>query len=76
METLPVVLDFVIPLNESRPHQMHVIAEYFIDHKKYFLFMLLHEIVAIITGLLTVLAVGLITMAYINHICGMLRIVR
>jgi hypothetical protein len=55
---------------------MHVIAEYFIDHEKYFLFMLLHEIIAILTGFLTILATGMITMACISHICGMLKIVR
>jgi len=70
------MLDFVIPLNESRPHRLHVIAEYFIDHEKYFFLMLLHEIVAILVGFLTILATGMITMAYINHFCGMLRIVR
>jgi len=76
METLPFILDFIIPLNESRLRRMHVIAEYFIDHEKYFLFMLLHEIIAILTGFLTILATGMITMACISHICGMLKIVR
>jgi len=55
---------------------MHVIAEYFIDYEKYFLFMLLHEIIAILTGFFTILATGMITIVYINHICGMLKIVR
>jgi len=76
METLPIMLDFVIPLNESRPRRMHVIAEYFIDYEKYFPFMLLHEIIAILTGFFTILATGMITIAYINHVCGMLKIVR
>lgn len=76
MEVLPIILDIVIPLNESRPHKLHTITEYFIDREKYFLLILLHEIIACCAGGLTILATGTVTLAYLRHICGMLKIVR
>lgn len=71
-----MLLDVVAPLNESRPREMHVVAEYFIDPAKYFPFMLLHEIVACSGGAVTVLATGTVLMVYAYHVCGMLKIVR
>lgn len=65
-----------MPLNETRPHSMHVLAEYFVDSEKYFPLMVLHEIIACLAGFSTILATGTITMAYVQHGCGMLKIVR
>ncbi|XP_019889419.2 uncharacterized protein LOC105286048 [Ooceraea biroi] len=75
LEIWPIMLDFVVPLNESRPRKMHVVAEYFIDREKYFPFMLLHEIVACLVGGVTLLSTGTICMIYASHVCGMLKIV-
>ncbi|XP_072744253.1 uncharacterized protein [Anoplolepis gracilipes] len=76
IEYLPIILDIVVPLNETRPRSMHVIAEYFVNFEKYFLLMLLHEIVATTIGIITIVATGTITLAYAEHSCGMLKIVR
>lgn len=65
-----------MPLNETRPRSMHVLAEYFVDFEKYFPLMVLHEIIASTAGFITILATGTISMAYIQHGCGMLKIVR
>jgi len=75
-EFLPILLDIVMPLNESRPLNTRVPMEYFIDPNKYFLLMLIHEIFALATGGFTMLATGSITLAYAQHTCGMLKIVR
>lgn len=76
MEFLPIILDIIVPLNESRPRSIHVITEYFIDHEKYFLLILLHEVFATFVGGITIVATGTIIMAYAQHTCGMLKIVR
>jgi len=76
MEFLPIILDSVMPLNESRPRNMHVTAEYFIDPETYFPLMLLHEILAISIGFITIVATGTIILAYLQNACGMLKIVR
>ena len=65
-----------IPLNESRPLNTREPMEYFIDPNKYFLLMLIHEIFALAIGGFTMLATGSITLAYAQHTCGMLKIVR
>ncbi|XP_050461857.1 uncharacterized protein LOC126856902 [Cataglyphis hispanica] len=76
IEFSPIIFDILMPLNETRPRNMHVQAEYFVDSEKYFLFMVLHEIIACIAGFITILATGTISMAYVQHGCGMLKIVR
>ncbi|XP_070159832.1 uncharacterized protein [Polyergus mexicanus] len=75
IEISPIILDIIVPLNETRPHSMHVLAEYFIDSEKYFPLMILHEIIACLAGFSTILATATITMAYMQHGCGMLKIV-
>ncbi|XP_020291760.1 uncharacterized protein LOC109858677 [Pseudomyrmex gracilis] len=75
IEFLPMLLDVVAPLNESRPREIHVVAEYFIDPVKYFPFMLLHEIVACSGGAVTTLATGTILMVFAYHVCGMMKVV-
>ncbi|XP_018314241.1 uncharacterized protein [Mycetomoellerius zeteki] len=74
-EFLPILLDIVVPLNESRQHTTYVPMEYFIDPKKYFLLMLIHEIFAFTAGGFTIIATGTITLAYAQHTCGMLKII-
>lgn len=76
MNFLPIILDIVVPLNKSRPRQLLYVTEYFIDREKYFFLLLLHEILVISIGSIIVIATGTITMAYAQHTCGMLKIVR
>lgn len=76
IEFLPVILDIVIPLNETRPRSIHVEAEYFVDLEKYFFLIVLHELITCLVGFSTLVATGTIIMAYVHHGCGMLKIVR
>jgi len=36
IQYIPILLDIVVPLNESRPRKLIFPAEYFIDQQKYF----------------------------------------
>lgn len=76
MESSPIILDLLVPLNESRPRHLNVIVEYFIDYERYFPFILMHELITILISSLIIISTGAITLVYVEHTCAMLRIVR
>ncbi|RLU22126.1 hypothetical protein DMN91_006506 [Ooceraea biroi] len=67
-------LDGVTPINGCRPHQLYIVAEYFIDQQKYYYIILLHMNVALFIGVLIVIAMGTLMIVYLQHTCGMFRI--
>ncbi|XP_011864040.1 PREDICTED: uncharacterized protein LOC105559964 isoform X2 [Vollenhovia emeryi] len=75
VEFLPIILDIVVPLNVSRPHDAHVTTEYFIDREKYSVLIILHEVVTVSAGGLTMAATGTMIMAYAQHACSLMKIV-
>ncbi|XP_039311289.1 uncharacterized protein LOC120359057 [Solenopsis invicta] len=75
IELWPIILDNVLPLNKSRPRNTFVLTEYFVDREKYFIPIMLHEMMLVTTGLFTIIATGTTLMAYTQHSCGMLKIV-
>lgn len=73
---VPSILDVIVPMNTSRPRQLPVIVEYFIDEEIYFLAILIHIIVTNFAGGVTVAAIGTMNMAYALHTCAMFKIAR
>lgn len=73
---MPNFLDFIAPLNESRPRHHPVLAEYLVDQEKYFDTILAHMIIVAIVGATTFVGTETMCWAYIYHICGMLKITR
>ncbi|XP_071638581.1 uncharacterized protein [Temnothorax longispinosus] len=64
-----------LPKNESRLNpSMYVATEYFIDQKKYFYLITLHELATIYIGAVSMMATGTMLIAYLQHICGMFGI--
>ncbi|XP_043501748.1 uncharacterized protein LOC122523873 [Polistes fuscatus] len=70
----PVLLDFVVPLNETRPRELPIPAVLFFDHEKYFFFMIL-------IALFVSTIVGSISMAFypmvlicMKHICALFEV--
>lgn len=66
----PRIMDFVAPLNESRPLKPIFKGEYFIDEDKHFFLLYFHmssTIVVIISALVTGDALFLM---FNSHICG------
>jgi len=51
-------------------------TEYFIDQKKYFYFILLHNIASFCIGLIAMLATGTMLIMYFQHTSGMFKIAR
>ncbi|XP_039311492.1 uncharacterized protein LOC105198364 isoform X1 [Solenopsis invicta] len=60
--------------NASKKYHFIFITEYFIDQEKYIGLIYLHVNAAFCIGLIAMIAIGAILIAYIQHICGMFRI--
>ncbi|XP_026828847.1 odorant receptor 30a-like [Ooceraea biroi] len=71
---VPDFLDIVEPLNQSRSHQMIILAEYFVDNEKYFYFIALHVNVCFFIFQITLMSTTSTYISYIQHVCGMFQI--
>ncbi|XP_025268394.1 uncharacterized protein LOC112639253 [Camponotus floridanus] len=71
---IPNLLDLMAPLNQSRPHQLIILSEYFVNIDEYFYPVLLHMVVYIFIILITLMSTTSIYVAYIQHACGMFEI--
>lgn len=73
---LPIILDTVVPMNESRPRKVKIVFEMFLDQRQYFYIYLIHEIVVVMIGLSTVAAIGSSMSAILRHSCATYKIAR
>ncbi|EZA48250.1 hypothetical protein DMN91_010367 [Ooceraea biroi] len=74
LQFLPVILDLILPLNESRPLHLIVFAEYFINQEEYLYAMLLHEIFAVHLAAIALCCTSTTIMSYILHGCALLKV--
>ncbi|EZA48251.1 hypothetical protein X777_14151 [Ooceraea biroi] len=74
LQFLPVILDVILPLNESRPFRIIVITEYFINQEKYFYVILLHELLAVDLAAIALCSTSTTIMSYILHGCALLKV--
>ncbi|KAL6260650.1 hypothetical protein P5V15_008169 [Pogonomyrmex californicus] len=68
------IFDIILSRNVSQSHHVPIIMEYFIDQNKYFYLIMLHIHVAICIGIVSMVAIGTMLIAYLQHTCGMFRI--
>lgn len=73
---IPNLLDLVAPLNQSRPHHLIILIEYFVDTEEYFYTILLHLTVSAFVLQNILMSTTSIYVAYIQHACGMFEIAR
>jgi len=76
---LPHILNVIIPMNESWPRQTLqtlILVEYFVDEETYFIAILIHIIIAMHAGNITVMSVASLHIAYALHTCAMFKIAR
>ncbi|XP_067211477.1 uncharacterized protein [Linepithema humile] len=71
---VPNLLDLVMPLNQSRPHQILILVEYFFDIDKYFYVAVLHLVVVVFVLQITLMSTTSIYVTYVQHACGMFEI--
>ena len=63
-------------MNKSRPRKVKIDFEFFIDQEQYFYVYLICEIMTIIIGRFTLLALGTLSFALIRHCCATFKIAR
>lgn len=72
---VPFVLDFILPLNESRPVILPYPAYYFVDNREYFIYIFGHAVVACEIIATCLIAYDCMFVAYVEHICCMFTVV-
>lgn len=70
----PVVLDIVMPLNETRPLVPLFEVEYFIDQDKYYYCILTHAYVTYLCGITMFTGADVIYVAFVQHACAMFTV--
>lgn len=71
----PILLDIVLPLNESRPRHLAIYAEYGIDQNKYFVGIFLYTTIMIMVGLTIMVAADTMHIACTAHACSLFQVI-
>ncbi|EZA52015.1 hypothetical protein X777_09298, partial [Ooceraea biroi] len=74
IECRPVILDIIIPMNESRPRKVEVDMEIFVDKEQYFFLYIMEEVLLLGIGLCTVITTGTFLATLGEHCCATYRI--
>ncbi|XP_019883879.1 uncharacterized protein LOC105253950 [Camponotus floridanus] len=74
LHTFPLIFDFILPLNESRPWQFLVATEYFFNQEKYVYAILLHHSLAIAIAAITLCSTSSTFIMSVLHICALFNI--
>ncbi|XP_050466338.1 uncharacterized protein LOC126859269 [Cataglyphis hispanica] len=76
VQVWPDILQLISSTNKSRPRQLLILTEYFVDQEKYFYYLLLHINAATCIGFVVLVATGSMFIAYFQYICAMFTIAR
>jgi hypothetical protein len=71
---MPLLLDVILPLNESRPILMPHETYYFVDEREYFFSIFLHTFVGIEVGIIGLLAHDCMLLSYVEHVCSIFAV--
>ncbi|XP_036138651.1 uncharacterized protein LOC105832725 [Monomorium pharaonis] len=74
IEFIPVILDAIAPLNESRPRKLKVSYELFIDEEEYYFLYLLFEVLTVTVGIWSTITTGTFFIIIGGHCCATLKI--
>ncbi|RLU17318.1 hypothetical protein DMN91_009551 [Ooceraea biroi] len=74
LQLLPLILNVIAPLNESRSVKLIATTEYFLNREKYIWIMLLHEIVTAYLRLITLCSISMTLLMQILHACALFNI--
>ncbi|XP_019889815.1 uncharacterized protein LOC105287140 isoform X4 [Ooceraea biroi] len=72
--SVPSILDIIIPLNESRPSWLPIVAEYFVDQERYFYVIVIHIFIVLYAGCMVLVASGGMILGYVMHNCAIFKI--
>ncbi|XP_039311434.1 odorant receptor 24a-like [Solenopsis invicta] len=74
IEFIPIILDAIAPLNESRPHRFKVSYELFIDEEEYYFLYLIVEVVTVTIGIYSTVMTGTFLLTIGGHFCATFKI--
>lgn len=75
MSAIPQLLDIVLPLNESRPVLIPYPGYYFVDERKYFIYIFLHSLIVWTILMAAVMAHDCVLVTLVEHVCSMFAVV-
>lgn len=75
-ESRPLLLDIIMPLNESRPRKVEIDFECFLDIEQFFILYILQELIAISVGFGSVVTIGTFLLTLGKHFCASYRLAR
>lgn len=71
----PMLLDVILPLNESRPRQLAIYTEFGIDQDKHFFSIFFYISVMITVGMTIMVAVDTMHIACTAHACSLFQLI-
>ncbi|EZA48242.1 hypothetical protein X777_14140, partial [Ooceraea biroi] len=74
LECRSMILDVIIPVNESRPRKIEMDFELFVDQEQYFVLYLVQEIVGMGIGAWSLLTTGTFLTTVMKHFCATYKI--
>jgi len=73
---ISIILDIILPTNETRAEDLHILVEYFVDPSKYYIFLTIHVITFISLGILTTMATALMLLSIGFHACALFKLAK
>ncbi|XP_015185299.1 PREDICTED: uncharacterized protein LOC107071105 [Polistes dominula] len=72
---IPPLMDIIIPLNESRPMELPVYAEYFVNNEDYFYLFYFHISLSIMINVTSLVATDTQLMVFCCHVSGVFAVI-
>ncbi|RLU17954.1 hypothetical protein DMN91_010194 [Ooceraea biroi] len=74
IECRPIILDVIIPMNESRPRKIEIDFESFVDKQQYFFFYIMQEVLGVGIGVCSIITTGTFLAMVVKHSCATYKI--
>ncbi|KAG5330351.1 OR67A protein, partial [Acromyrmex charruanus] len=71
----PILLDIILPLNESRPRFFVLSIEWRVDKDKYFVPILCYNMITVVSGMIILVSIETIYITRTIHACGLFSII-
>ncbi|KAH0945340.1 hypothetical protein HN011_003736 [Eciton burchellii] len=72
--SVSIILDIILPTNETRAENLHILVEYFVDPSKYYILFTIHLIIFICLGILTTMSTALMLLSIGFHACALFKL--
>jgi len=73
---MPIILDIILPANETRTEDLQILVEYFVDPSKYCILLTIHVMTFVCLGILTTMSTALMLLSIGFHACALLKLAK